>query len=309
MRIRTYQAGDEAAQAAIFNEAAGGLPRFKPATPEEVGRRCREKSFDPGTRFFAEQDGRPIGYATFHANGRVSYPWCRPGHEAAAEPLFEAVRDAMRQRGLRQAFAAYRADWPIQQLFFLKQGFRPGREMVNYVQATDRLPADTPPERISPLQRGEIPAVWELAPQALRASRPPELATHLFENPYFGPDAAFVVRDGDGRPRAVGVLVLNPAYADPRQVDPAMPCFRLGAFGTEGMQTKRLHGIFSFLAPDDAEAALLGRALLSHAAQRLAAAGAPAAGAQVPSDVPHLLRFYEQHFQRQSSFPILERSL
>jgi hypothetical protein len=31
--------------------------------------------------------------------------------------------------------------------------------------------------------------------------------------------------------------------------------------------------------------------------------------AQAPSDVPHLLRFYQSHFRHQGSFPVLERSL
>src|SRR5213075_3432989 len=78
MSIRTFQPGDEAAQVTIYNEAAAALPKFKPASLDEVRRRVRDPGFDPGTRFFAEEDGRPVGYATFSADGRVSYPWCRP---------------------------------------------------------------------------------------------------------------------------------------------------------------------------------------------------------------------------------------
>lgn len=309
VRIRTYQPGDEVAQAALFNEAAAGLPKFKPATADEVGRRCGEANFDPTTRHFAEEAGRPIGYVTFHVNGRVSYPWCRPGQEAAGEPLFAAATDAMRQRGLHRAFAAYRTDWPIQQIFFVKRDFRPAREMVNFVQTTSRLPMKPGPESVSPLRRDDVDAVWELAPGALRSANPRELAGHVFENPYFGADAAFAIRGGDGRSRAVGLLVLNPAYANPRAVDAGMPCFRLGAFGTEGMQTKRLQGLFSFLAPAGSEAAELSRTLLDHAAGRLRVAGIEEVGAQVASDVPHLMNFYTQHFEWQGSFPVLERPL
>src|SRR4051794_16759414 len=108
MTIRTFQPGDEAAQLGIYNEAAADLPKFKPATLEELRRRVRAAEFDPGTRFVAEVGGQAVGYATFHANGRVSYPWCRKGHEDQAEPLFERVIEAMKARGLRNAFAAYR---------------------------------------------------------------------------------------------------------------------------------------------------------------------------------------------------------
>ena len=39
MQIRSYQPGDELAQARIYNTAAGSLPGFKPAKPEEITRR------------------------------------------------------------------------------------------------------------------------------------------------------------------------------------------------------------------------------------------------------------------------------
>jgi hypothetical protein len=31
--------------------------------------------------------------------------------------------------------------------------------------------------------------------------------------------------------------------------------------------------------------------------------------AQVPSDAPHLLKFYQHYFRRQASFPVFERTL
>ena len=35
MTIRTFQPGDDVAQVGIYNEAAGDLPKFKPATLDE----------------------------------------------------------------------------------------------------------------------------------------------------------------------------------------------------------------------------------------------------------------------------------
>src|SRR5690348_3598689 len=128
MEIRTYRPGDDAAQVSIYNEAAADLPKFKAATLDEVRRRARAAEYDPSTRFVAVVDGRPVGYAGFHTNGRVSFPWFRKGHDAAAQPLFERVLQAMKERGLARAFAAYRADWPVQQEFFQKNGFQPRRE-------------------------------------------------------------------------------------------------------------------------------------------------------------------------------------
>src|SRR5262245_55319549 len=133
MAIRTFRLGDEVAQVGIYNEAAGELPKFKPATLDEVRRRNAAGDFDPATRFYAEVNGRVVGYAVFHTNWRVSFPWCRKGQEGQAEPLFSAVLQAMQARGMRQAFAAYRGDWPTVSDFFTARGFRLAREMVNFV--------------------------------------------------------------------------------------------------------------------------------------------------------------------------------
>jgi hypothetical protein len=113
----------------------------------------------------------------------------------------------------------------------------------------------------------------------------------------------------DEAPLAVGILIANLAYADPTQVDSMMPCFRLGAFGTEGMNTKRINGLFSFLARDQRQVNALGLDLLGHASFEFEDAGGGNLAAQVPSDAPQLLRFYQSYFRRQGSFPIFERAL
>ena len=310
MTIRTYTAGDDVAQVSIYNEAAADLPKFKPVTLDELRRRLRAPDFDPATRFFAVENGRPVGYATFHANGRISFPWCRKGRERWAAPLLDAVVQEMRRRGLAAAFAAYRTDWPAQRDFFLAHGFRPAREVVNYVM--DLVDMPTPSARastaIEPLTPADVPAVLALAPRAFRARDAAELDQHLLHNPYFPPDSAWVLRSrNDGAPIGLSVLVENAAYADPRGIDAAMPCFRLGAVGAEGMQTKRVNGLFSFAAADGRDLNGIGLDLLGHAALRLQDVAALAA--QASTDAPHLLRFYQQYFRRQGSFPVFERSL
>jgi hypothetical protein len=312
MTIRSYQPGDEAAQVAIYNEAAAEMPKFKPVTLDELRRRARAPEFDPGTRSYALDKGRPVGYATFHRNGRVSYPWCLKGHEKHGESLFESVLQGMRQRGLKTAFAAYRADWPAQRDFFLGHGFRPAREMINYVLDLVEMPTQRGkhPTLLSPGQPADVPAILGLFPPALRVATAEDLDRHLFHNPHFAPDSVYVIRSrGEGKLLAVGVLVEDPAYADPKQVDAAMPCFRLGAFGSEGMQTKRINGLFSFLVPDGPDFMPLALQLMEHAAYRLELTPAVTLAAQVASDVPHLVRFYKHHFRRQGSFPVFERSL
>jgi hypothetical protein len=312
MTIRTFEAGDEAAQVAIYNEASAELPKYKPATLDEVRRRSRGPDFDPATRFFALAEGRPVGYASFHANGRLSYPWCRKGCERFAEPLLERVLEAMRARGLARAFAAYRGDWLAQLDFFRRHGFQPAREMVNFVLDLVEMPTPSarPGSGIGPLTPADVPAVLALGAGVPRSSDPAALEAYLFRNPYFPPKSAFALRSrADGGLLAVGLLVTNPAYANPHQVDAAMPCYRLGAFGTEGMQTKRINGMFSFLAAEGRNVSACALDLLGYAAMQLQNTDVATFAAQVPSDAGHLLRFYKQHFRQQGSFPVLEREL
>jgi hypothetical protein len=312
MTIRTFQAGDDVAQVSIYNEAAAPLPKFKPATVDEVRRRCRASDFDPATRLYALADGRPAGYVTYQLNGRVSYPWCRKGHEALAAPLLEHALEAMRRRGLSSAFAAYRGDWAPVRDFFLARGFEPKREMLNYVMDLVEMP--TPAARvnatISPLTPTDVPAVMQLGRGVLHVKDEAALTEHLFRNPYFPAGSLFALRSkADDQPVAVGIVVANPGYADPKQLDAAMPCFRLGAFGAEGMTAKRVYGLFSFLAADTRDVTHYGLELLGYATDLTYTTEIETFAAQVPSDAPHLARFYKSLFRRQGSFPIYERRL
>ncbi len=312
MKIRTFQPGDDAAQVGIYNEAAAALPKFKPATLDEVRRRCHAPDFDPATRFYADENGLVVGYATFQPNGRVSIPWTRTGHETAAQPLFDAVLQAMKARGQTRAFATYRADWTAQRDFFLQHGFAAAREMVNFVMDLAELPtpAARPVNTFTPLKPDDMPAVLQMAPSVLRVQTVEQLEQHLLHNPYFPPDAPFALRTKpDGPPLAVGIVVVNGSYANPKQLDAAMPCFRLGAFGTEGMTHKRVNGLFSFLADVSRDVNPLALDLLGHAAMKLDTSDVETLAAQVPSDVLPMLRFYKQYFRRQGSFPIYERTL
>jgi hypothetical protein len=76
------------------------------------------------------------------------------------------------------------------------------------------------------------------------------------------------------------------------------------------MQVKRIRGMFSFLAKPDGNLSPLGLDLMGHAAFRLLETDdVSSLAAQVPSDAPALLRFYERYFRRQGSFPVFEREL
>jgi hypothetical protein len=312
MGLRTFQPGDETAKVSIYNEAAADLTKFKLATLDEVRRRCLSSDFDKHRLFIAEEGNKPVGYASFTKNGPVSYPWCCKGKEAWAEPLFQAVMDAMRQAGMTNAFAAYRGDWPIQKEFFLSHGFVQAREMINYVLDLAEMPtpAARPANSMSEIRVEDIPDIVKLAPEALRVQSATALENHLFHNDYFKPSDLYVLRDRTSKQAiGIGLVIDNKAYADPKILDANMPCFRLGAFGTEGMTVKRINGMFSFLVKPDRDANRLGLEIMGHAARLLDASDLATLAAQVPSDVPHLARFYQQYFRRQGSFPVFERRL
>jgi hypothetical protein len=312
MKIRTFAPGDDRAQVSIYNEAAAALPKFKAATLDEVRRRTHAADFDAGSRLYAEENGQVVGYVTTQSNGRVSFPWCRSGQEGCAEPLLEAALNALKARKVTQVFAAYRTDWTAQRDFFLRHSFQPVREMINYVMDFAEMPTPSarPSSQITPLTPEDVPAVLAMAPKVVRLQTAAALEAYLFRNSYFPPDALFALRaKAAGPPQAVAVVISDPAYAHPKQVDSAMPCFRLGAFGTEGLTTKRIKGLFSVLSAADQNVTPLALDLLTFAAMQLDGTDIDTFAAQVPSDAAQLARFYQQYFRRQGSFPVFERVL
>lgn len=308
MAIRHYQPGDEAAQAEIYNRAAGVLPAFKPATPEEIGRRYRTADPDPASKFYSVADGRVVGYAVLNPNGRISYPWCLPEAEGQRAPLLEAVLEALARRGCREAWVAYRDDWTPVLDFFRDHGFSRRREMINYLADVDRLPRIPLPlgQEIVPVMAEGLRRVLPLG-QGLFPEEDPEFLEDFFlTNPYFDPQSLFVLkRTDDDAFLGVGLTIINAAYAPPAKLDAAMPCFRLGALGTETERHKRVNGMVSCLfTTEDA-----GVVLLAEARRRLEAAGLDHAAAQAPSDRPDQCAFYDRYFRRQGAFPILARRL
>src|SRR5262249_42286351 len=162
MLIRNYQPGDEQAQAEIYNTAAGQLPKFKPASAEEIARRYRTADPDPTSKFYAVAGGRIVGYAVFNPNGRISYPWCLPDAADARPPLLDAVLAGLRKRSCREAWATYRADWSAVLDFFRNHNFAQARELINYVTEVAQLPRTTvtPNFKLAPLSHADAASVW-----------------------------------------------------------------------------------------------------------------------------------------------------
>lgn len=322
LQVRTYRPEDERVQVEIYNTATAGWPGFKAATVEEVERRYRAPDFDAESKLYAQRDGRVVGYITFWANGRISLPWCLPDADAAREPLMEAALAAMKRRGIVRAWAAYRGDWTAVASLLESTGFRIAYEMINFVAALVQLPRDPVPSsyHIEPLGRDEVRAAFELDRAAFGVTSADELAAAWCDGPYLSGESMFSLRDAaTGRIAAVGLAVISPAYADPTKIDSAMPCFRLGAIGTESERTKRVNGLFAYVAAGTPTAGgqtdslsynhALARMLLGEACRRFERAAIAHVAAQCRSDRPVELAFYDSLFQRQKSFPIFVREL
>jgi hypothetical protein len=310
--IRSFQSGDELIQAGLYNVCAFIYPGFKPATADEVKRRTRSRGFDPTTRFYAEDSNQIVGYCVLEPEqGRISYPWCKSGYEHAASLLFDAALTSAKQRGLSKVFAAYRGDWQPVLNFFADRGFVRAREMINYWTDPVDLPTRVSRTRlpIDRLNRDDIPALVAMGKGIIRLPAE-KLENYLFSNPYFPVEAFLVLRDRDGKtPIAVGLGLESATYADVKKIDPLAPCFRLGAFGTEGLHAKRVNGLFSYLVADPSNALTAGLALLSEASQEMTEASVVALAAQCPSDVPYLSGFYSRYFREHGRFPVLEKEL
>lgn len=308
MHIRHYQAGDEHDQAAIYNAGANGLPDFKAATAEDIRRRYQATDADPASKLYAVEGGRIVGYALLSNSGRISFPWCLAAHEEVRPSLLEATLSALRNRGVHEAWAAYRADWAPVLGFFREHDFLVAREMINYVAQLERLPEAVVPrgQALGPLARNQVRELLSLSRSLFRDEDVRGLEGFFWENPYLDPSALFALRDQmDGRLLGLALAVIHPAFAHPTQLDAAMPCFRLGALGTENERHKRVNGLFSCLFTSEPHAATL----LAEATRRMRAAGLSHIAAQAPSDQPSLCAFYDQHFQRQGAFPIVSLPL
>jgi hypothetical protein len=311
MAIRTYQPGDEPAQARVYNTAAGSLPGFKLATAEEIGRRYRGGDPDPGLRYFAVENGEVVGYAVFGSNGRISYPWCLPGAEIWRQRLLETVLLEMRKRGIPEAWTAYRADWSPVHEFLHQHGFTEKRRMINYLADVSQLPAGDrlPANRVvEPLARADLPHLIAIADGLLAGSDREALEQFYWNNRFTNlSESLLALKNGDsGEILGVSLLVVSDQFADPTKIDAAMPCFRLGAFGTERERHKRVNGLFSCVFVDETEGERLLSASLAAQTQRFRLT---VIAAQAPSDAPALCAWYDRFFQRQGSFPIWSRRL
>ncbi|MBN9520002.1 hypothetical protein J0H58_15990 [bacterium] len=312
MTVRTFQPGDERTQAALYNGAAFALPGFKPATEDDVRRRTRARGFDPGSRFYAVENDQVVGYCVLEADqGRIGYPWCLKGYEAAVEELFVAALTAARERGLRKLLTAYRRDWDAVLGFFAARGFQKARDVVNYAADPVDLPtiADRGGKLVRRLTRADIPLLAEMGRGVIRVPDE-QLERYVFASPYFPAESFLVVDGAHGTgPVAVGVGLDNPNWADVKKVDPLAPCFRMGAFGTEGLNSKRVNGLFSYVVIKPEHALPAGLALLAEINQELTEGSVATLAAQCPTDAPHLLNFYARYFKEQGRFPVLELEL
>jgi hypothetical protein len=310
MLIRNCLPADVEREAVVYNTVAARLPGFRPVTPDQVRRLATTRAPDHGTRLCAEEDGRLVGYVSFDWTGRVHCPWCLPGHERLAHQLFGAALRSLAERNVTRVFAACRADWAFQIEFFQDHGFARARDVVNFTQSFADLPTmfQRPGLNVTLVKPDDVPAIEELVPGFLRLNGR-TLEEHLLHNPAFPADAVYVLRKKSNEVHGVAILVDDASCASVDGLDLRNPTYWSGAFGTEGLASKRVNGLFSFLAAPGKDALLVGQDLLWYGTARMETNTFEFLAAQVPTDVPHLFTFYERYFEKQGSFPVFERDI
>jgi hypothetical protein len=309
MIIRNSITCDAESEARIYNAVASNLPGFQALTSEDVRRNANGRGDLQPSRLYADDDGAVVGYLTFESCGRVYVPWCLPGHEKMAHVLLTSALHELHKRQLTRAIATCRTDWLDQIELFEDHEFDRVRDMVNFTQSIGDLPTmfQRPGLDVSLLRRDDVAAIAGLVPGLLRLQGP-ELVSFLFDNHGFPADAFYVLRK-DGDVRGVGLLIDDAAFAKVENLDPLAPVFRFGAFGTESLPSKRVNGLFSFIAAPGKDALLIGQDLLWYGTSRMETNTFEKLAAQAPSDAPHLLNFYKQYFREQGRFPVLELNL
>ncbi|HEX3146849.1 MAG TPA: hypothetical protein VHR66_02035 [Gemmataceae bacterium] len=310
MLIRNCQPADAAQEAIVYNVAAARLPGFRPVSTEQARRVASARANESSSRICAEVDGRLVGYVSFEPNGRVNYPWCLPGHEKLAHHLFGTVLRTLGDRKVARAYAACRGDWAEQVEFFKDHGFVKVRDIVNFTQSIADLPTmfQRPGLNITLFKPDDLPEIERFVPSLPRLNGA-VLADYFDDASAYPRDAAFVLRRKDNQIQGVGILIDDESFASVDSLDPRMPNSWLGAFGTDGFAIKRVNGMFSFLAPPGKDAVVTAQDLLWYGTSRMETNSFEFVAAQAPSDVPHLLSFYERYFEKQGSFPVFERDL
>lgn len=309
MIVHNSSTCDAESETRIYNAAASRLPGFVPVSAEEIRRGPTGRNQSQTFRLYADDDGAVVAYLTFETSGRIHVPWCMPGHEKMAHVLLTSALHALDQRKVRRAIATCRADWVDQIEFFEDHEFDHMRDMVNFTQSIGDLPTmfQRPGLDVGMLRRDDIDAIGRIVPGLLQL-KGSELANYFFGNGGFPADAFYVLRK-DGAIRGVGLLIDDASFAKVENLDAHAPVFRLGAFGTESLPSKRVNGLFSFLAAPGKEANLIGQDLLWYGTSRMESNTFETLAAQVPSDAPHLLNFYQRYFREQARFPVLELTI
>lgn len=308
MKLREYQPGDEEAQVSIFNELAKDWPGFRPLNADDIRRTIRKRGFSPSSRLSVEVDGVIVAYITTREDGRVTAPWCRPGHEAAAAVLVRAALEQLRRTNLSRAYFVTRRDWPQTMTLMESLGFVKVRDMLNYTMALTDTPTLTIRSRseFASLTPQDIPTVRAMAPTLFTVDDE-TLRKHLLDNPQLSREAVYAVRSrSTGVLRGVALIVTDPNLTQAK-VDANSPVFHFGAFGTGAYQTERLNGLFSFVSSGDAMT--VGLDLLGEALRQVEEIDITHLHAQAPSDQPQLQRFYDRVFRRSGSFPVYEYPL
>ena len=314
MTIRTFQAGDDAAQGRIYNEAAGRPAAVQARDAGRAAPPARGPDFDPGTRFFAWR-GRPARRLRHVPRQRPRQLPLVPQGPRGGAPSRSSRPSSTRCAGaaIAGAFAAYRADWPAAARVLRRPRLRARRARWS-IRHRHRRHADAVgplASHITPLTPADVPAV--LRPgrascaaddrRRARGSTSSTTPTSRRRRCSCCAAAAATSRRRRGAGRRVAGATPTPAGRSRHALLPPRGVRHRGADPSASTACS------ASSPPTRATCRRCALDLLGHATQRLQDTEVETLAAQVPSDAPHLLRFYKRSSAGRGVSRVFERPL
>ena len=201
MQIRSFQPGDELAQARIYNIAAGSLPGFKPAKPEEITRRLHAGDTDPETTFYATEDGEIVGYAfSVPTVASVSPGPCRVRKWCKSRCSIRIVTEMNGEVSPTRGPPIARTGRPcsISCMDTTSPRFDPSSTTWPKRRVWPRLDQLPPTRLVTKLERDELPHLATLMPASFGKLDVHGIGQFFWENPFYSfPDHLVALKDAE----------------------------------------------------------------------------------------------------------------
>ncbi|MHA2295507.1 MAG: hypothetical protein ACXAEU_16965 [Candidatus Hodarchaeales archaeon] len=210
LKLRSYEKGDEKAQADIFNKVIVEMdPETVLIKPEKVRKRHQEPNFNPEqVKYLVNQDGKIVGYTEcrvsdgFHG---IFYPLILKEYRSkeTLDQLFSAIYDFAKNNNPQTIESHYVYNLNYAHEYFKKQSIAKiveTREVKDMSIDIDEISTDVPGYEVKPLTREDFPSLIAFR-QSKKSIVGDELTVEIlkdrFEKGEMSPENSFLIyKDG-----------------------------------------------------------------------------------------------------------------